>query len=66
MTIRYIGPHDAVEVVGVTVTRGDVINLGDVEPGLLKQPDNWQSVTPAKKTAAKKTATEKKAQSGDA
>ena len=51
MTIRYIGPHDAVDVTGDgVITRGEPVDLGALEKSLLEQPDNWQSVKkPAKK-----------------
>lgn len=60
MTIRYIGPHDAVDVTGdgaVTVVRGETVDLGALEKALLQQPDNWQPAkAPAKKTTEKKEA----------
>lgn len=53
MTVKYVGPHDAVEVAGLVVERGKSADLGDLEPSLLEQVDNWQPVTA--KTAAAET-----------
>ncbi len=47
--MTYVGPHDEVDVLGVTVKRGEAADLPN---DLLEQPDNWQPVkaaTPKKK-----------------
>lgn len=49
MTVKYVGPHDAVEVAGQVVERGAAADLGDLEKHLLEQPDNWQPVKVATK-----------------
>lgn len=46
--MKYVGPHDAVDVGILTVKRGEVADLPE---DLLEQSDNWQPV---------KTATTKK------
>lgn len=45
MELRYVGPHDAVDILGRTVARGETITI-DKKQGaaLLEQPDNWQNV----------------------
>lgn len=48
MRLTYVGPHDAVDVGGITVKRGESANL---PKSLLDQPDNWQ---PAKAAPNKK------------
>jgi len=48
--IKYIGSHDAVDVAGRIVNKGEAVDLGDLEKSLLEQPDNWQSVKAATKT----------------
>lgn len=55
-SIKYVGPHDAVEVEvapqrWALVNHGQVVEVGDtLAVALLDQPDNWKSVT---KKAAK-------------
>jgi hypothetical protein len=51
--IKYIGSHDAVDVAGRVVTKGEAVDLGDLEKSLLEQADNWQPVktAPIKKAA---------------
>ena len=49
--LKYIGPHDAVELrdVGVTVARGESFDCpAELAKSLLEQPDNWQAVKAAK------------------
>ena len=47
MDLEYVGPHDAVDVAGVVVKRGE---SADLPEELLKQSDNWQPVkAPTKK-----------------
>ena len=51
MQLKYIGPHDAVELrdVGVTVVRGESFDCpAELAKSLLEQPDNWQAVKSAK------------------
>jgi hypothetical protein len=55
--LKYVGPHDAVEVrdVGATVARGESCDFpADLAKSLLEQPDNWQPVK-AKKTTEKES-----------
>lgn len=50
MKLKYVGPHDEVEVAGVhVVKRGEAFEC-DAELGksLLEQPDNFESVTASK------------------
>jgi predicted RecA/RadA family phage recombinase len=60
-SLKYVGPHDAVEVEVAPqkwslVTNGQVVEVGDtLAAALLDQPDNWKSVT---KKAAKPDPTE--------
>lgn len=42
--MKYVGPHDAVDVAGVSVKRGED---ADLPKDLLDQPDNWQPVKAA-------------------
>lgn len=42
--MRYVGPHDAVDVGVVTVKRGETVDLPE---DLLEQTDNWQPVKAA-------------------
>lgn len=47
--MKYVGPHDAVDILTITVKRGETADLPD---DLLEQTDNWQPVkaaTPKKK-----------------
>lgn len=46
--MTYVGPHDSVDVAGLTVARGE---SADLPKDLLDQPDNWQ---PAKAAPNKK------------
>lgn len=48
--VKYVGPHDAVEVDGVgVVKRGEPVEVGAAHgKGLLEQVDNWQPVTAKK------------------
>lgn len=58
MTIRikYVGPHDGVEIehapkLWVTVSKGEIVEVGDeLGESLLMQPDNWSKASPAKKS----------------
>lgn len=44
--VTYIGPHDAVEVLGQVCENGESIDVpSDAASSLLKQPSNWQAVT---------------------
>lgn len=58
MRVKYIGPHEAVELeLGdgrlATVARGDVLETDDEHAAaLLEQPSNWEPATPAKKAKA--------------
>lgn len=44
MRLTYVGPHDSVDVGGVSVKRGE---SADLPKALLDQPDNWQPVKAA-------------------
>jgi len=44
LRLKYVGPHDEVECLGVVVKRGDVGEFPDEATDLLDQPDNWQPV----------------------
>jgi hypothetical protein len=52
MKVTYVGPHDAVDVLGVgTVAQGKSVEVSaEIGKSLLKQADNWQPAT-AKKGA---------------
>lgn len=52
--IKYVGPHDEVEVVGLSpVARGaDVDCPADLAKSLLEQADNWQPVKTTTKNGA--------------
>lgn len=56
--VRYVGPHDAVEIaaLGVVVQRGKSVDVpAPVAKDLLTQPDNFQPARPpAKKAAGRK------------
>jgi hypothetical protein len=53
-TLRYVGPIDEVDVVGVgTFKRGDELEVSDdLASGLLAQADNFESVKTTKKKEA--------------
>lgn len=41
--VRYVGPHDEVEVAGYVVARGDSIEVdGELAKALLAQADNYE------------------------
>lgn len=42
-SIKYVGNHDAVEVAGLVVKRGESADFpAQIAKSLLDQPDNWQ------------------------
>jgi hypothetical protein len=54
--VKYVGPHDAVDVHGVgTVAQGETVEVSaELGKSLCEQATNWQPVT-AKTAAAEKT-----------
>lgn len=50
MKIKYVGPHDAVDLPGLgSVAHGKAIEVtGPVAPSLLAQKDHWQRIDPPK------------------
>lgn len=78
MNVRYIGPHDAVEVAGKVCARGEVVSVrsdvggkapstdgdGNVDPGfgLLAQEDAWEAATG---TSSPSTAPSSRESTGD-
>ncbi len=57
MKFKYVGPHDAVDLVGVgTVKNGRQVDVtGEAAESLTNQPGAWQRVDPKAKTADKNT-----------
>lgn len=46
----YVGPHDAVDVLGQVVEQGAEIDVSsDAAKGLADQPDNWQPIKASSK-----------------
>jgi len=49
MKIKYVGPHDAVEVAGQVVKQGESAEFpAEIAKSLLEQDTNWQPVTAKK------------------
>lgn len=61
MKLRYIGPHDQVDVIDITVARGEPFEaVGKTADALLRQPDNFERV-PVRKSKSKTTTTKTEA-----
>lgn len=59
MKFKYVGPHDAVDLVGHgTVERGKTVDVSGADAASLSKQADWQKVAPlkppSKKAAAKK------------